>query len=164
LYPDPGFDKIEPSFVVSDAENWETTWRSARMRKPDHLSAISGYLFVLALINFAYYFIHRDNAYLNYTFYIVTSVLFDVTMISVCWSIEPLVISFPVSYFSPFLKTFIILVDHCILSSFSSSHSLNLKKRFPFWHKTFNVQTVYLGLVGLASSPLDVCGAQNDQS
>jgi hypothetical protein len=74
-YPDPGFDKIEPSFVVSDAEKWETSWRSARERGLITFLPFLGICLVLALINFVYYFIHRLNAYLYYVAYIIIGLL-----------------------------------------------------------------------------------------
>jgi hypothetical protein len=58
---------------------------------------------------------------------------------------EPLV-RFPVLLQS-LPSTFIILLT--IAYFFFVKSFLDLKKRFPFWHKTFNVLTVYL-LVGLA--------------
>jgi signal transduction histidine kinase len=144
LYPDPGVDKIQPKFVITGEGIWDSTWRSIHEKRLITFMPFLGICLVLALINFAYYFVHRERAYIHYTFYIVTSVLFDATMISVL-EFEPLV-RFPVLLQS-LPSTFIILLT--IAYFFFVKSFLDLKKRFPFWHKTFNVLTVYL-LVGLA--------------
>jgi signal transduction histidine kinase len=141
-HPDPGFDKIEPSFVVSDAEKWETLWRSAREGSLISFLPFLGICLILALISFFYYFIHHDNASLNYTFYIIVCLLY-VMYLSGLLDIEVL-IRHPVLYH--LLENMILTLVYITYIQFFKTF-LNLKQRFPFWQKVGNaMQMVMLGV------------------
>jgi signal transduction histidine kinase len=144
LYPDPGVDKIQPKFVITGEGIWDSTWRSIHEKRLITFMPFLGICLILALINFAYYFVHRERAYIHYTFYIVTSVLFAAALTGVL-DFEPLV-RFPILLQSLWSSSIVLLTTAYF---FLFKSFLDLKKRFPFWYKTFNVLTVYL-LVGLA--------------
>lgn len=144
FYPDPGTDKIKPEFIVSSAEKWEWNFLIQKNHDVLLLGLFFGVSIVLAIINFFYYFIHRELAYIHYTMYIVTMVYFEASRYGLV-DATPL-IGFPVVYFlleNTFL-IFSVVFYLLFLKSF-----LNTRVRYPFWSKVANVIIGVL-IVGLS--------------
>jgi signal transduction histidine kinase len=142
-YPDPGFDKIEPSFVVSDAEKWETSWRSARERSLIFFLPFLGICLVLSVISFAYYLVHQQNSYTLYVTYILSSLLFSAIVTRVLEF--SLLIEHPQYYhFARDLSLILLVISYLFfIRSF-----LDLQARFPMLSKTLIGLSIYL-MVGL---------------
>jgi signal transduction histidine kinase len=143
FYPDPGFDQIQPEFVISSSKSWEADWRNNFNRRFIIFLPFLGIGLILTLISFIYYFIHRDKTYLNYTAYIIASMLFA-AVLNRFLDFVPL-IGRPILYhfIGPAFIVFLIIAYFFFVKSF-----LGLKVRFPFWNKALNALSLYL-LFGL---------------
>jgi signal transduction histidine kinase len=147
-YPDPGFDKIEPSFVVSDVEKWETSWRSARERGLITFLPFLGICLVLALINFVYYFIHRLNAYLYYVAYIIIGLLTTALPNGFQDFLFKEAIPFFYQIFLEVMIALLTITYYFFLQSF-----LDIRQRFPMLSRVLNglCWFLLLGLIVRAS-------------
>jgi hypothetical protein len=147
-YPDPGFDKIEPSFVVSDAEKWETSWRSAREGSLIFFLPFLGICLILALINFVYYFIHRLNAYLHYVAYIIIGLLTTALLNGFQDFLFKEAIPFFYQIFLEVMIALLTITYYFFLQSF-----LDIRQRFPMLSKVLNglCWFLLLGLIVRAS-------------
>lgn len=144
FYPDPGLDKIKPTFIVSSEEAWQFTHFKKDSKGNILLGLFFGVSIVLALINFIYYFIHKEKAYRQYSAYIITIVYFEASRYGIVDATP--IIRHPILYF--FLEnTFLILTVIYYLLFLKSF--IDTKNRYPLWNKMVNILSVVL-LVGLA--------------
>ena len=143
VYPDPGWDQIKPEFILSGIEKWQFNQLAKDAQSNVWLGLFFGAALVLALINFVYFFIHREKAYLQYSIYILTICYFEVSRFGIV-DATPL-IKYPVLYFV--LENAILFLTVIFYLQFLKSF-LNTKDRYPFWHKIANLLIPFL-LLGL---------------
>jgi two-component system, sensor histidine kinase LadS len=143
VYPDPGWDQIKPEFILSGIEKWQFNQSAKDAQSNVWLGLFFGAALVLALINFVYFFIHREKAYLQYSIYIFTICYYEVSRFGIV-DATPL-IKYPVLYFV--LENAILFLTVIFYLQFLKSF-LNTKDRYPFWHKIANLLIPFL-LLGL---------------
>lgn len=143
-YPDPGWDQIKPAFIISSEKEWRFAQAQSSARSNVLLGLFFGVAIVLALINFIYYFIHKEKAYLQYTIYIITIIYFEASRYGVV-DYTPL-IRYPILYFSLENVFLILIVVYYLL--FLKSF-INTRERYPRWNKIANWLIVAC-LIGLA--------------
>jgi signal transduction histidine kinase len=142
FYPNWRVEQPKPQITISSEENWVIYNYENEAARDIVLLPFLGLCSILALISFFYYFIHHDNASLNYTFYIIVCLLY-VMYLSGLLDIEVL-IRHPVLYH--LLENMILTLVYITYIQFFKTF-LNLKQRFPFWQKVGNaMQMVMLGV------------------
>jgi signal transduction histidine kinase len=139
FYPDQGFDQIQPKFVISGMESWESDWRIFFGKRTIIFLPFLGICLILALINFIYFFIHRDKAHAKYAAYIITCLLFA-AYIAGMFDFAPL-IHYPMLYHCLGAASLVLANISYI---FFIKSFLRLRERFPFWDKFLNLLSVYL--------------------
>ena len=139
LYPDPRWDQIMPAFVISGLEKWQFNQLAKDAKGNVLLGLFFGVALVLALINFVYYFIHREKAYIQYTIYILTICYFEASRYGIV-DATPL-IKYPVLYFVLENVFLVLTVIYYLL--FLKSF-INTKYRYPFWNKIANALIIFL--------------------
>ena len=164
VYPDPGWDKIKPVFVISGMEKWQFNQLAKRAKDNVLLGLFFGVALVLALINFVYYFIHHEKAYIQYTIYILTICYFEASRYGIV-DATPL-IEYPVLYFV--LENIFLVLTVVYYLLFLQSF-INTKYRYPFWNKVANALIIFLlfalavtlWLIAITKQPLTAIEVRN---
>jgi len=163
-YPDPGWDKINPAFIISSTEKWLFDQAIRAKLGITLLGVFFGVAIVLAFISLVYYFINSEKAYFLYSIYILTIVYFEASRYGVV-DATPL-IRYPILYF--FLEN-IFLILTVIYYFFFLKSFLNTKERYPTWNKIVNALTsiFFVGLliclyfIGILKYPLTAIEIRN---
>ncbi len=132
-YPNPGIDDIKPEFIISSEAQWDLFQAKKNARSNVFLGLFFGVAIVLALINFIYFFIHKEKAYLQYTIYIFTNIYFESSRYGVV-DLTPL-IKFPILYF--ILENIFLVLTVVYYLLFLKSF-INAKQRYPKWNSVAN--------------------------
>jgi signal transduction histidine kinase len=120
-------------------ESWESDWRIFFGKRTIIFLPFLGICLILALINFIYFFIHRDKAHAKYAAYIITCLLFA-AYIAGMFDFAPL-IHYPMLYHCLGAASLVLANISYI---FFIKSFLRLRERFPFWDKFLNLLSVYL--------------------
>ncbi len=132
-YPDPRIEKIRLEFSLFSVDNWSHKIFKIESERNLLLGLFFGVCFVLAIINFVYFFIQKDKAYINYSIYIVTLIYY---MASVYGLVDyTSLINFPILYL-PLENVSLILSVICYLLFLKTF--INTKIRYPFWNNVTN--------------------------
>ena len=147
LYPGQGPEPVDSQIAVYGKSRWYEQTANKQQIFRLFWGIFFGALLMLAIVNFIYYFIHRDKAYLNYTVYIATIAYYQFA-------------NFRAVEFLPFVKyphlfiflEIIVLIVSLIYYLFFFKAFLETKKRYPFWDKVAQYVIYFLWISVL------VCG------
>lgn len=164
VYPDPGWDEIKPIFVISSMDKWQFNQLAKKAKDNTYLGLFFGVAIVLALINFVYYFIHREKSYIRYTIYILTICYFESSRYGIV-DATPL-IQYPVLYLV--LENIFLVLTVIYYLLFLKSF-INTKYRYPFWNRIANALIIFLlftlsvtlWLIALSKQPLTAIEVRN---
>ncbi len=138
-YPNPGNELVALGFSLFSEDNWSYGIFKIDSKRNLLLGLFFGICFVLAIINFVYYFIHNDKTYLVYSIYIITLIYY---MGSVYGMLDyTILIRFPKIYL-PLENASLILSVICYLLFLKTF--IATKIRYPFWNKIANYLIVAL--------------------
>jgi signal transduction histidine kinase len=137
-------DDIKPEFVISSEASWDLFQARKNARSNVLLGLFFGVAIVLALINFIYFFIHHEKAYLQYTIYIFTIIYFEASRYGVV-DLTPL-IKYPILYLA--LENLFLILTLVYYLLFLKSF-INPKKRYPIWNTVTNwlIIVSFIGLI-----------------
>jgi len=142
-----GNEKVRPEFSIFSKEKWLFKVYKSFTSRNLLLGLFFGISAVLAIINFIYYFIHKDKSYLIYSFYILSLLYYELSIYDVFDN--TFLIYYPILLLA-FENTALLL--SAILYILFLKKFIDTKNRLPLWDKVANFQMLYLVIGILLSS------------
>ncbi len=130
-FPNPNNNKIKPGFSIYTVDNWLLVKLKSESITNLLTGLFFGVLFVLGLLNFIYFYIHKDRTYFIYSIYILSVVFYQSSILGL--------INYTV--FSRYFVINSILVNISLLLSvifylLFLMAFVGVKQKFPSWTKS----------------------------